>query len=123
MIYHDAPHLAGIPATVDVFRNGPLRYGLQLLVHHGDALLQRVKRIGDMHRLALVNHLARVHLIYAEQALHQGGFARAVFPHQGVYRAGPQPERNVVQRLHAREFFADSLHFQQIFRHVSPFFF
>ena len=54
-------------------------------------------------------------MINAEEALHQGGFAGAVFAHEGMYRTGTQEELSIIQRFDAWEFFYDPGHLQYIF--------
>ena len=112
-----------IAANVDVFRNAALRHGLEFLVHHRDAHIQRLQRIGDIYLLALVENFALVHLVNAKHALHQRGLAGAVLAHQRVNRAGPELELSMVKRLYARELLDNAPHFKSIFRHesASPF--
>ena len=104
----------GVAAHVDILADAPLRNGLELLVHHGDAPVQRVQRALDLDLLAFVDDLALVHVVNAEHALHQRGLARAVFSHQGVDGAGAKPQLRVVQGLHAGEGLDDAAHFQTI---------
>ncbi len=106
--------LGGIAAHVDILADAPLGNGLELLVHHGDALVQGVQRSFDLDLLPLVNHLALVHVIDAEHALHQRGLSGAVLSHQRVNGAGAEVELRVVQRLDAGEGLNDPTHFQTI---------
>ena len=78
----------GIAAHINVFTNAALGDGLQLLVHHGDALFQCIQRALERNLFALVVNFALIHVVNAEHTLHQCGFARAVLAHQGVNRAG-----------------------------------
>ena len=86
-------------------------------MHHGDSLVQGVHGIVDRYRLPVHQDLALIHLVDSEHTLHQGGFASAVFSHQGVHFAWPKLQLHVVQRLNARERLADARHFQYVFRH------
>ena len=83
-------------------------------MHHGNAPVQGVQRSLDLDLLALVDHLALVHVIDAEHALHQCGLSGAVLSHQRVDGAGAEIELRVVQRLDARECLNDPTHFQTI---------
>ena len=124
MIDHgDKPQqlLHGIAPHKDVFRHAALGDGLQLLMHHGDAQVKRHQRILDLNLLPLVKDFALVHPVDAEQALHQRGFARAVFAHQGVNAARPELEIHVIQRFDAGERLHDALHFQTVLRHALSF--
>ena len=104
----------GVAAHIDVLADAALGDGLELLVHHGDATVEGVQRALDLDLLPLVNHLALVHVIDAEHALHQRGLSGAVLSHQRVNGAGAEIELRVVQRLDAGEGFNNSTHFQTI---------
>ena len=107
--------LGGVAAHVDVLADAPLRDGLELLVDHGNAPVQRVQGTLDLDLLALVDNLALVHVVNAEHALHQCGLTRAVFSHQRVDRAGAELELGVIQGLYAGEGLDHAGHFQTIF--------
>ena len=124
MIHHgDEPQqlFHGIAAHENVFRHAALGDGLQLLMHHGDAQVERHQRILDINLFSLVKDFALVHSVNAEQAFHQRGFARAVFAHQGVNAARPELEIHVIQRFDAGERLHDALHFQTVLRHALSF--
>ncbi|MPN23935.1 hypothetical protein SDC9_171328 [bioreactor metagenome] len=57
-------------------------------MHHRDAFLQRVEWVFDFDGFAVIDDLAFVHLIHAEEAFHQRGLSRAVFTHQRVNGTG-----------------------------------
>ena len=116
MIHHreGTEFLGGIAAKIDVFCHTAGGHGLKLLVHHGDALAQRVQGIGDVHLLALVVDLALIHLVNAEHTFHQRGLACAVFAHQRMHMSGLQLELGMVQRLHTREGFDHAFHLQAV---------
>ena len=109
-----AVFFGGIAAHVNVLADAPLRNGLKLLVHHGNAPVQGIQRAFDLDLFALVDHLALVHVIDTEHALHQRGLSGAVLSHQRVNGAGAEIELRVVQRLDAGEGFNNSTHFQTI---------
>ena len=99
---------------------------VEFLVHHRNAVLQRVFRAGKCNRFAVHGDRSAVSGIDAEQTFHQCGLSGAVFPHQGVHRAGPQLQFRVIQRFYAGELLLNVQHLQQvlIFGHIlSPPFF
>ena len=116
-------HLAGVhhaqlvereAAQPHVFHDGAAQHLVQLLVHHGHAVVQRVAGAGKGDRLAVHRDRAAVTGVDAEQALHQRGFSGAVFAHQRVNRARPQLQLCVIQRLDAGELLFDVQHLQQV---------
>ena len=72
----------------DVLRHGERLEQGEVLEHHADAQLARVRRVGDGTGLPSQQHLARVRTDDAVDDLHEGGFAGAVFAHHGVDLAG-----------------------------------
>ena len=74
-----------------------------------------------MHLIAIHGDGAAIPGVNAEQALHQGGFASAVFAHQRMHGAGAQLQLGVIQCLYAGELLFNIQHLQQvlIFGHVS----
>ena len=109
--------LHGVAAQEDVLPHRAGGDGLELLVDHGNAHLQRLHGVGNGHLLPLKEDLPLVHLVDAEHALHQRGLPCAVFPHEGVNRAGAEAELCVIQGLDAREGFAHAPHFQAVLAH------
>ncbi len=106
--------LGGIAAHIDILADAPLRDGLEFLVHHGDPPVQRVQRTLDLDLLPLVDHLALIHVVDSEHALHQRGLARAVLPHQGMDGTGAELKLGVIQSLDAGEGLHHVAHFQTI---------
>ena len=102
----------GIPAREDVLGNGELLDGAELLVDHGDAVVHRLLDGFEGHGLVLVDDLPLVRRVLAEEHLHQGGLARAVFPHDGVDGALFHVQVYLVQRLYAGEGLGYVPHFQ-----------
>ena len=82
-------------------------------MHHGNAVLQSFLGILEIDLLAFQVDVAGVLAINAEEAFHQGGFARTVFSHQRVNRTGPHRQVDTVQGLDTGEFLGDALHPQQ----------
>ena len=106
----------GVASHINIFADAALRDGLQFLMHHGNAPVQRIQRAFDLDFFTLVNDFAFIHVIDAEHTFHQGGFARAILAHQRMDGAGPQLQLRVVQCLNAREGLDNATHFQTIFR-------
>ena len=120
VVYHrdGAQHLlGGISTHVDVLRHRALGDGLQLLMHHGDAQVECLQGVVDVHGLSLVDDFALIHLINAKHALHQRGLAGAILAHQGVHGTGAQLKLSIVQRLHTGERLGHIAHFQAVFAH------
>ena len=111
---HHADGVQGEAPQVHVLHDGAAQHLVQLLVHHGHAVVQRVAGARERDGLALHRNGAAVAGIDAEQALHQRGLTRAVFAHQRVHRARPQLQPRVVQRLDAGKLLFDVQHLQQV---------
>ena len=60
---------------------------MEMLVHHADAEAERIGRIADVNGLAVDGDVALVGGVGAEQDIHQGGLAGAVFAEQPQYVA------------------------------------
>ena len=100
----------------DIFRHRHEWHQVELLMDHGDAILQRIERRFQADRQALQINLALIWNIYSSKDLHQRGFTGAVLAHQRMHRAALQPELHIVQRQHAGKFLADVFNVQEIFR-------
>ena len=72
-------------SEVHVFRDASGRNRLKLLMHHGDSLFHCIIRVLDLGFDTVKEDFPFVHRVDAEEALHKCGFARTVFPHQGMY--------------------------------------
>ena len=101
-------------AEPHVFHDAAVEHLIELLMHHGYAVIEGVARAGEIDLLAVHPDGARVLFIDTEQALHERRFAGAVLAHQGVDGAGAQLESGMVQRLDARELLFDIEHFEQV---------
>ena len=120
LIHHD-PADGGIAAKPDIIHDRTLERLVQLLVHHGDAVLQRLLGVFEVDLSALKVNVPLVLLIDAEQAFHQRGLARAVFTHQGVDRTPLQFQRDAVQGFDAGKGFGDIRHSQEdVLCHIFP---
>ena len=102
------------PAQPHIFHDAAVEHLIELLMHHGDAVVKGVARVDEVDLLAVHPDGARVLFIDTEQALHERRFAGAVLAHQGVDGAGTQLELGMVQRLDARELLFDIEHFEQV---------
>ncbi len=80
-----------------------------MLMHHGDALGQRVRRPRWLERRAAKPHRAAIGPMHAEDQVAQGRFAGAVLAEDAVNFAGTKIERDVRQRREAAEPLADRL--------------
>ena len=96
-------------AHEDVFGYRQVRIGGGVLVNRGDAGGLGVPRSLKVNLLPVEEHLALFGLVHPGDDLDKGGFAGAVFTHQGMHFSGLQLELNPVQRLDAGEDFCDSL--------------
>ena len=101
-------------ADEHVFRHRQVGAQGDFLIHGADARVLRVLGGMDVGFPLDPVHVdaAAVLFMHAGEHLDQGGFARAVFAHQGVNLAPAQGEIHVVQRLRARKLLADSAHGQ-----------
>ena len=99
-------------AQEHVFRHREGLGKFNLLVHHAHARGLRFARRLEVLGRALKEHFAAFGLVNASQHLDQRRFARAVLAHQRMHRAALNGERNIVQRLDARETLADVAKFK-----------
>ena len=102
------------PAQPHIFHDAAVEHLIEFLMHHGDAVIEGVARVGEIDLLAVHPDGARVFFIDTEQALHERRFAGAVLAHQSVDGAGTQLELGMIQRLDARELLFDIEHFEQV---------
>ena len=102
------------PAQPHIFHDAAVEHLIELLMHHGYAVIEGVARAGEIDLLAVHPDGARVLFIDTEQALHERRFTGAVLAHEGVDGAGTQLELGMVQRLDARELLFDIEHFEQV---------
>ena len=111
----------GLHAQYDVFQHSEVVHQLEVLMHHADAQTVRVVWVLDLDLLPVFPDNALFRLVHAEQHAHQRGFARAVFPQQGVDLALFQLQRYVVVCDDTRELFGDVAHLDDILVHtVTP---
>ena len=89
-------------------------------MHHADAQRGGVVGIVDLHHLTVFLDFARLRLIQTEQHAHQGGFACAVLPQEGVDFPSSELECDIVVGDDTGEFLGNVKHFNDVFRFHSP---
>ena len=87
----DEQSLGGIATEPHVVHHGALQHQVQLLMHHGDTVLQRLLGGGEVDLLPLEEDLALILLVNAEQALEQRRFPCPVLAHQRMHRMRTDP--------------------------------
>jgi len=107
--------LRGIAAQPQVVHDGTLQCLVQFLMDHGHAVVQGFLTALEVDLPALEINVAFILIIDAEQALHQGGLACAVFAHQGMDRTGLHLQGYMIQRFHAGKGLGNVYHFQENF--------
>ncbi len=117
---HDTAH-GGVPSQPEVVLNAAGQGLIELLVDHRHTVLQGLLGTLEVDLFAIQDDGTAILAVNAEQALHQCGFSRAVFSHQGVNGTGTDGEGDLVQGLDARELLGDVTHLQQcVFLHLHP---
>ena len=104
----------GLAPDPDILGHRHERHQVELLMDHGDALLEGVQGRVQVGFLAAQADRAGVGVVDAGDDLHQRRLAGTVLAHERVDRAGLEAELDVVQRHHAWERFADTLDCQQL---------
>ena len=79
-----------------------------MLVHHADAVVDRVARRAETHVTAFNTQRAGIRLVQAGQHAHQRRLAGAVLAQQRVNLTGQRGEADIVVRDHAGEAFGDA---------------
>ena len=93
---HGRKALAAVEAERDVLGDGQVLEQREMLEHHADAERARLRRAGELDRLALPAHLAGARLDQAVDDLHQRRLAGAVLAEQRVDLAGIEVEIDAV---------------------------
>ena len=75
-------------AEKQVFRHRHIGNRIQLLVDNGDAIFAGIPGRANINLLPVDKNNAAIALLVTGEDLHQRGFARAVFPHQGMDLSG-----------------------------------
>ncbi|VXB91015.1 hypothetical protein CITRIK5_70212 [Citricoccus sp. K5] len=119
-------HAPGRPlvAQEDVLRDGQPADHVELLVHRGDAEVQRCGGALELDGTALPEDLALIRSMYAGERLDEGGLAGPVLAHDAVDLSGTHVEVDSLERLDGGEALGESAHLQQrrrliMFRHVT----
>ena len=102
------------PAGQEIFRDADGPREAQLLVDHPDAVALCQRRGVEKGHPAVDGDLAGIVVERAREDFHQGGFARAVLPHQGVDFSGLHLEAYVVNGNGAGETFAHMPHLERL---------
>ena len=119
-LFLDETGSGGIAAQPDVIHHIALQRLVQLLMHHGNTVVQGFPAAPEVDLLAFQIDMASILDIHAKQALHQSGFACTVLAHQCVNSTAVNRQRNLIQCLDTREGFADFRHLQQnILLHIA----
>ncbi len=84
----------------------------EMLVDHAHAGVDRVGGRMDNHLFPIHKDFALVRLVKAVEDVHQGGFARAVFPQQGKDFTLFEGEVNMIVGQHTGEAFGNTLEFE-----------
>ena len=92
----------------DILEDGKILHQLETLEDHADPGTDRGLAVGDLHRLAADQDLARIGLVEAVENGHQRGFARAILADDAVDRAARDADRDILVRLHRAEGLADA---------------
>ena len=113
-----------IASQPNVIHDRALERLIQLLVNHGNAVVQRFSGGFEVDLFTVEVNVTGIFGINAEQTLHQRRFSRAVLTHQGVNRSRSHGKLRIIQRLYTGETLADALHTKKyVLFHVcaSPF--
>ena len=103
-----APPAGDFTSQEEIRRHGQVRGKAQLLMDHRNAQTLGVDAGGDSYLSAFPQDFTRIGQELSGENLHQGGFARAVFPHQAVNLSGGDFEVSVAEDGDAGEGFVDS---------------
>ena len=102
-----------VPAQPEVVHDRALERLIELLVHHSDAVVQRLLAAGKVDFPAFEIDMAAVLVVNAEQAFHQCRLAGAVFAHQRVNRSGLDLQADLIERPDAGEVLCNVFHLKQ----------
>jgi hypothetical protein len=94
-------------AEEEVLGDAHLGDEVQLLIDHGDAGGEGVGGVVKRAGLSVEGEGAAGRRVGAAEDFKERGFARAIFAHERVDRAGADFKRDVVERLDARELHRD----------------
>ena len=110
VVQHRQTFFIKFPPQKDIFINRQIFGQIQFLIEHGNARVQRRFRIREPDLAAVQQDGAVVLLVHPREDLHQGRFARAVFPAESVDHARSDRERHIAKRLHRAETLGNMLH-------------
>ena len=102
-VQQQTAQFARLASQKNILRRRQVAHQVQFLVHDANGQRLGVRRAFDVNWFAVEQDFAAVFAVHPGQDFHQGGFARAVFPHERVDLASLQVKLGFVQRAHARE--------------------
>jgi len=106
----------------DVLPNSVFRYQKDFLVNHADASGNGFTGIIEFDFTSLQVDLAFVCWLHTVQDLHQGGFSRSIFTHNGMDLSFSEVQAYIIQRHEVgRKNFVDAFHFDDIIHRHLPF--
>src|ERR1700722_19267625 len=111
-VVDDGPEDKRLAAKENILGRRQFGNQVEFLVDDRDAGAFSVLYIRETNRRALDPDLAIIVDVHSSEDLHQGRFARAVLPHEGVDFAAPQVEIDVAQSRYASEGFGDAFRFE-----------
>ncbi len=79
-------------------------------MYHSQAVVQGFIRIADVHLFPVHIYFAFVHMVDAEEAFHQCGFAGAIFTHECMDGPGADLQIYFVESFDTGETLADPMH-------------
>src|SRR5260370_3146908 len=95
------------------FEHAERRHQHEMLMHHADAVADRLLRRADAHRLAIDADFTRVGLIEAVENRHQRRFAGAVLADDAVYDASLDSKIHVLVGMNRAETLVDANQFDR----------
>ena len=98
-------------AKINVLRDGQGWNETGFLVHHRDALAQRIRGAAELHRLALKEDLPLRRLIHTSHDLCQRGLTGAVFSEERMDLARHEREADIAQRRDTMKLLGHRLEF------------
>ena len=104
----------------NIFGSREIGIGCRMLINSRNAVLLCNKGIRHDDFLSVKDNFSPVRLVHSCQRLDKGGFARSVFPDNGMNFSLFQVKTHIIQCFHTRKNLGDMIHFQQIFRHLHP---
>ncbi len=115
LMAHEAEGVQRLAADPDVLSDGHVIHQVELLMDHGDAVLESIEGRRQLDLLPLQFEGAGIGRVDPGDDLHQRRLARAVLAHERMDVTALQPERHVVEREHAGEGLPNVRDLKQVF--------